>query len=379
MGRDRRFQAILPIRGKILNVEKARLEKILGNEEVGTMVSAFGCGIGKDNFVLSKLRYHKIIIMTDADVDGSHIRTLLLTFFYRHMPALIENNFVYIAQPPLYRVKRKKELKYIHSEREMDEHLLSLGMSDILLRPAKEKESFDKAQMEKLLQTILEEEIFISSIERKGIPFREFVRAKNTEGKFPQFLVAVGDKQRFVYSEEELLEIKKEDEIYQKNQFDETLASIPEEERTEEMKVFRPKSLPFVEIYDMDHLQKLEQSLAEFHLKLEQYLIVNGDLFEVLEEGDHVTPVFTLKELIELLRNNGRKGIEIQRYKGLGEMNADQLWETTMDPEKRTLIKVTIPDAIAADHMFSMLMGEEVAPRRAFIEAHALSVKNLDI
>jgi DNA gyrase subunit B len=379
LGRDRRFQAILPIRGKILNVEKARLQKVLQNEEVGTMVSAFGCGIGKDTFDIEKLRYHRIIIMTDADVDGSHIRTLLLTFFYRHMPALIENHFVYVAQPPLYRVTRKKTARYIHSEREMDEYLLSLGMSDIEVRISGHHEPLEKKRVKELLYTILEVEQLITSIERKGVPFKEFLRGQNEEGIFPHYLVRLGGQSQFVYSEDEFAELKKKNEEMQREKHEEALASIPEEEQTEELKAFHPKPLMFIELYEKGQLLKLKERLALFNFSLAQYIIADGKILDVIDEEGGETPIYALKELVEFLRINGRKGIEIQRYKGLGEMNADQLWETTMDPEKRTLIQVTIPDAVAADHMFTMLMGDEVAPRRAFIETHALSVKNLDI
>lgn len=379
LGRDRRFQAILPIRGKILNVEKARLQKILANTEVETIVAALGCGIGKDNFNMEKLRYHKIIIMTDADVDGSHIRTLLLTFFYRHMPQLVENEFVYIAQPPLFRVKRKKDVEYIHSEREMDEHLLRLGMTDVLLRPSGKQNSLEKERFEALIEIIIEVEQMIHSIERKGVPFKEYLQAKKKENRFPKYLVVVGDEQRYVYSDEVLTQIREEDKEIQRKQHEETIASIPPEELTEEMKEFHPKALQVMDICDVKRLQELEDKFAAFGLTVEKYLIADGDLYEILEEGDKITPVYTLKEIVDHLRENGRKGIEIQRYKGLGEMNADQLWETTMDPAKRTLIRVTIPDLIAADHMFSMLMGEDVEPRRIFIEQHALSVKNLDV
>lgn len=379
LGRDRRFQAILPIRGKILNVEKARLQKVLQNQEVGTMVSAFGCGIGKDNFNIEKLRYHKIIIMTDADVDGSHIRTLLLTFFYRHMPQLIDNNYVYIAQPPLYRVSRKKVSRYIHSEREMDEYLLNLGISDITLRLASHKEPLEKDQVKALLYAILEVEQLIASIERKGIPFREFLQGQNENGHLPRFHVIMKGEHLFVYSSEEFAELKKQNEENQRAQHEETLASIPEEEQTEEMKEFTPRALSFVELYEEGKLKGLKEKLSDYSFALDQYVKAEGKLLDIIEEGEEETPVYTLKELIEFLRKNGRKGIEIQRYKGLGEMNADQLWETTMDPTVRTLIQVTMPDAVAADHMFTMLMGDEVAPRRAFIESHALSVKNLDI
>jgi DNA gyrase subunit B len=379
MGRDRRFQAILPIRGKILNVEKARLQKVLQNEEVGTMISAFGCGIGKDNFNLEKLRYHRIIIMTDADVDGSHIRTLLLTFFYRHMPALIENNFVYIAQPPLYRVSRKKTSRYIHSEREMDEYLLSLGMSDVTLRLAAQSHPIEKDEVKGLLYTILEVEQLITSIEKKGIPFREFLAQRSQEGKLPRYHVILNSNPLFVHSEEDLIRVKKENETLQRQQYEQTLASIPEEEISEEMKTFHPRPLSFVELYEDKHFSQILKKLASYSFSLDQYLVAEGKLLDMIDEEGNETATYTLKEVIEYLRKNGRKGIEIQRYKGLGEMNADQLWETTMDPEIRTLIQVTIPDAVAADHMFTMLMGDEVAPRRAFIETHALSVKNLDI
>jgi len=379
MGRDRRFQAILPIRGKILNVEKARLQKILQNTEVCAMVAALGCGIGADNFTLEKLRYHKIIIMTDADVDGSHIRTLLLTFFYRHMPALVESNFIYIARPPLFKVTRKKVSQYIHSEREMDEYLMKLGLSDLLIRSSGADESFDKETTEKLMETILEVETFISSIERKGVPFREFIAARDLDGKMPLYQVAIGNKQQFLFSEEELVDAKKENEEFQRSTHEETLASIPPEELTEEMKMLVIKPLGFVELYDFNRLQTLQTKLSQYHLQLDQYLIASGDLFDLVEEGNKSTTYQTLREIIDAVRINGRKGVEVQRYKGLGEMNADQLWDTTMDPTTRTLVRVTLPDAIAADHMFSMLMGEEVEPRRRFIEHYALSVKNLDI
>ena len=379
LGRDRRFQAILPIRGKILNVEKARLQKVLQNQEVGTMVSAFGCGIGKDNFNIEKLRYHRIIIMTDADVDGSHIRTLLLTFFYRHMPTLIENNYVYIAQPPLYRVSRKKNSRYIHSEREMDEYLLNLGISDITLKLASHNQPLEKDEVKNLLYAILEVEQLIASTERKGIPFREFLTAQNDEGHFPRYHVTLKGEQIFVYSNNEFAELKERNEENQRKEHEEILASIPEEEQTEEMKIFVPKSFSFMELYEEGKLKALKEKLSNYSFALNQYVKAEGRLLDIIEENGVETPIYTLKGLIEFLRVNGRKGIEIQRYKGLGEMNADQLWDTTMNPAERTLVQVTLPDAVTADHMFTMLMGDEVAPRRAFIESHALSVKNLDI
>ena len=378
-GRDRRFQAILPIRGKILNVEKSRLEKVLKNEEVGTMISAFGCGIGKDNFDLSKLRYHKIIIMTDADVDGSHIRTLLLTFFYRHMSALVENGYIYIAQPPLYRVSRKKTKRYIHTEEEMDQYLMSQSLAESHLRLASHSQPLEKKEVQKLLKSIMDVEKLMLSIERKGIPFREFLAARNEEGALPHYLVDLGAEKKFVYSTEEFAEIKKQNEEIQRAEFEQTLASIPEAERTEEMMTFHPKPLGAMELFVEEELNQLKDDLALFGFGIDQYMVANGKMLDILDEEQAETEIYTLQECIDHLRELGRKGIEIQRYKGLGEMNADQLWETTMDPEKRTLVRVELPDAIAADHMFTMLMGDEVPPRRAFIESHALSVKNLDI
>lgn len=378
-GRNRRFQAILPIRGKILNVEKARLEKVLQNEEVGTMIAALGCGIGIDGFKLEKLRYHKIIIMADADVDGSHIRTLLLTFFYRHMPALVDNSFIYIAQPPLFRVTRKKTMRYIHSEREMDDYLLELGCSDVHVRLANQTENLSPESLKELLDLILEVESFIGRIERKGIPFKEFLAAKDSEGRYPRYQVALEGKNQFVYSADEFIHLRKRHEEAQRASHEETLAAIPAEEVTDEMRVFRAKQLPFTELFEEAQLKTLLEQLGRFHLQLTNYLVANGPLLDIIDDHGNATPYVTLKDVIDFLRENGRKGIEIQRYKGLAEMNPDQLWETTMDPDRRVLVQVTLPDIVAADHMFTMLMGEEVAPRRAFIEQHSLAVKNLDI
>jgi DNA gyrase subunit B len=380
MGRDRRFQAILPIRGKILNVEKARLQRVFQNQEVGTIIAALGCGIGADMLNLDKLRYHRIIIMTDADVDGSHIRTLLLTFFYRHMPALIENNYIYIAQPPLYKVTRKKQSRYITSEREMDHYLLELGRQDVKIELTAWERVLTESETDQLVQLILDIETFILSLERKAIPFREFIDAKKEE-KYPRYVITAlkSEGMKLVYSEDEFLEIAKHYDQEQRKTQEATLKDLSEEEIQEAMRAFRPKSLPYFELYKEEPFQQLLQRLETWSLFLERYLVSNGKLFTVREDEETAHDFFTLKELIDYLRLHGRKGVEIQRYKGLGEMNADQLWETTMNPEKRTLLQVTLPDAVAADHMFTMLMGEDVPPRRAFIENHALSVKNLDI
>jgi len=378
-GRDRRFQAILPIRGKILNVEKARLEKVLQNTEVGSMISALGCGIGIDGFQLEKLRYHKIIIMTDADVDGSHIRTLLLTFFYRHMPALVENNFIYIAQPPLYRVSRKKASRYIHSEKEMDDHLLELGRSDLSVKLPTREEPLSKEELEDFVSMTLEVEAFVSRIEKKGVSFREFLAARNSNGRLPRFQINLLDGVKFAYSSDEFEEFKKINEEAQRIRHAETLASIPEAEITEEMRKFTAARLHFSELYEDAALERLQNKLVHFNLDFKDFFIAERELLTISEDAGSFHVMTTLRDALEFIRENGRKGIEIQRYKGLGEMNADQLWETTMDPAKRTLVKVTLPDDVAADLIFTKLMGEEVAPRRAFIEQHALSVKNLDV
>lgn len=380
LGRNRRFQAILPIRGKILNVEKARLDKVLENQEVGSMIAALGCGIGTDGFKLEKLRYHKIIIMADADVDGSHIRTLLLTFFYRHMPALIENCFIYIAQPPLFRVARKKVSRYIHSEREMDDYLLELGCSDIRMQLAKESAPLTPDQLRAFLHSVLEIEAFIGKIERKGVPFREFLAARHPGGQYPLFHVTLEDSSHFVYSKESLLTYKKEYEEAQRLQHEKILASIPEAEIRPEMRIFYPKQMLFVELIDPDTFPSFIDQLTKQGLSLEHYLLANGTLAQIIEDSGKTAEFHTLHECMEFFRENGRKGIDIQRYKGLAEMNPDQLWDTTMDPEHRTLVQVTTLDVVAADEAFTMLMGEKVPPRRAFIEQHALAVqKYLDI
>ncbi len=378
--RDRAYQAILPIRGKILNVEKARLEKALQNEQVGNIIAALGCGVGVDNFNPEKLRYHRIIIMTDADVDGSHIRTLLLTFFFRHMPRLIENNYIYIAQPPLYKVTRKKISRYIHSEKEMDAYLLELGMSDLVLKLTKEGRTLDVQEVKDLLEAVLQVEELIATLEKKGIPFREFLSAKNKDGVFPKYRVKVKNEARFVFSPSEFENISRLHTEDQEEIHARTLESIPEEEITDEMRVFRPEKLTFTEVYEEKELSSILEKLQRFGFLLEHYAVPREAFCEIYSENsERPFAVYALKELVEYIRANGRKGIVLQRYKGLGEMNPGQLWETTMDPEKRTLVKVTIPDAVAADRMFTKLMGDEVLPRKQFIENHALSVKNLDI
>lgn len=276
-------------------------------------------------------------------------------------------------------MSRKKTSRYIHSEREMDDYLLELGMSDLQMKLSQKAEWLSFEEMKQLVSTILDVENFILRIERKGIPFREFLALKNEQGQYPRFQVNLTEGAQFVYSEEEITSLRQADEEHQKRRHEQTLASIPVEEITDEMRIFKTARLHFMELYEEESLQKIEAELQAYELHFNHYMIANGALIEVKEEGDKVSVFYTLKEIIEFIRVNGRKGIEIQRYKGLGEMNADQLWETTMDPAKRTLIQVTLPDLIEAERMFTILMGDEVSPRRKFIEQHALSVKNLDL
>lgn len=377
-GRDRRFQAILPIRGKIINVEKARTDKVLQNEEVGKIVAALGCGLGREGFRLDKLRYHKVIIMTDADVDGSHIRTLLLTFFYRHIPALLEEGYIYIAQPPLFKVSRKKESQYIQTEKEMDEYLLKLGMSDV--RVFRREKELSPEELSLTLSTILEIESFIHRIEKKGVPFKEYIARKNNEGYLPRFIATIGEEPQFIYTEEELRSLKSLHEENERKRYEESLSVMSEEEKAQELARFRPTPLSFLEFFDDELMVSLKHKITQLECSLENYFIPTPEVhFTVHFEKDVCQEISTLRDFIDMLRVNGRKGIEIQRYKGLGEMNPDQLWETTMDPTKRTLVRVAFEDAAAAEHMFSMFMGEDVPPRRAFIEKHALAVKNLDV
>lgn len=258
----------------------------------------------------------------------------------------------------------------------MDDYLLELGLSDIKVKV--QGKELEGEELKRLIKLIGDLENFIGRIERKGIAFREFIAAKNSEGRLPRFQITLSSGNEFVYTESDFEVLRKRDEEAQRKLFDEKLASIPAAEVTEEMKVFKPQKLHFMELYEEEGLRALQERLQSYHYRLESYSVADGTLGEFVED-QQPHAFYLLKELIDHVRENGRKGLEIQRYKGLGEMNADQLWETTMDPAKRTLIKVTLPDAIAADHMFTMLMGEDVPPRRAFIEQHALSVKDLDV
>ena len=365
-GRDRRFQAILPLKGKILNVEKARLDKALSNEEIRTIITAIGCGIGEE-FDISKIRYHKIILMCDADVDGSHIRTLLLTLFYRQMPALIENGHIYIAQPPLYKIKRGKREEYIQTEDEYNNLLLELGTEGITLVRAKDRHQFTDKQLKSVLDSLIELEGYGNAIERSGASLSKYItlRHKKTK-KLPLYMIKVEQESHFLYNDDEL----------SKYVGDEDTA----------------KNKDYIEFYEAREIEKIIDKIDKLGVDMEEYDTPEESQKEKNgPKKESARPIYTikmeketkgfrsLKEVLRFVKSIGKEGMSIQRYKGLGEMNPVQLWETTMDPEKRTLLKVMLEDAVEADSMFTILMGEAVEPRRDFIEKHAHEVKVLDI
>jgi DNA gyrase subunit B len=353
-GRDRRFQAILPLRGKILNVEKARLDKILSNEEIKAIVSSLGTGIGED-MDLSKLRYHKIILMTDADVDGSHIRTLLLTFFYRYLPKIIEAGHLYIAQPPLYRVKKGKMTVYLKDDRELENFLMEHIKKDVLLRDAEGKEYRGEKLLE-LLKTVKEtEEGYRLLVKKKGEEILEGllkVKLREEDLRDPSLL-------------EEKVQMLKE---CLKNY--EVSTRFNEVESAYEL-VFVDKAMGRRVIVDADLLS----SLTYKHLL--EGIPIKAPVEATFDKKSKI--VDNLHSLFDGVMELVKGSFEIQRYKGLGEMNPEQLWETTMNPATRRLLKVSIEDAIEADRIFNILMGEEVEPRREFIIAYAREVKNLDV
>ena len=348
--RDRSFQAILPIKGKILNVEKARLDKVLSNEEIRTIISALGTGIGNE-FDVSKLRYHKVIIMADADVDGSHIRTLILTFFYRQMTKLIEEGFIFIAQPPLYKIKRKNWEEYVHTEEEMKEIILKLGTKAVrLVKLGKDEKVFSQKEGENIINALFEIEKLCLTLERKGISFKGYLEAiDEKKKKYPMYKLIVNQKEVFVFDRDQL-------------------AALTEEEKEA------------VEIFESYRLKEIDKEFSKLGVSLKDYLSQGKEKFSLKnQETAGEVRCKSLREVYEKVKEIATKGMHIQRYKGLGEMNPQQLWESTMDPQKRTLVKVILEDAVEADLMFTILMGEHAAPRREFIQAHAHEVKNIDV
>jgi len=375
-GRDRDFQAILPVRGKVINVEKARLDKVLGNEEIRTMITAIGAGIGSDEFDIQKARYHRIVIMTDADVDGAHIRTLLLTFFYRQMPQLVEHGFVYIAQPPLYKITRKKKERYVDSDDELTQILLELGTEDLKLEDLQGVMLFESEDMLDLLNEVSEVDHIADRMRRKGVDFKDYVGHCRDDGCFPQYRVKVEKEDAeptfyYAFSESELRELREKVEA-------ELHVSLEIATDADEPTDKAPYKFSWVELFDAVRLHDLMVGWNTKGLNINHLFAADDAVFNLIDGENHI-PTNSLSELLNKIRDFGRKGMTIQRYKGLGEMNPDQLWETTMDPTNRKMKQVVIEDAVKADNMFTVLMGDEVPPRRAFIEENALNVQNLDV
>ena len=371
-GRDRRFQAILPLKGKILNVEKARFDKMLSNEEIRTVITALGCGIGKEDFDAAKLRYHKIIIMTDADVDGSHIRTLLLTFFYRQMTPLVEGGYLYIAQPPLFKVKRGKVEKYIKGETQLEDFILEAAVEGLILKPKGAKADIKGQALFNMLK---------GAARLQGIIKRFNKRRKEGE-------IAAAFAMEDGFNADTLKNNK-------------AVNNLLEDVKTY-TKTFHPEIMPveFLTEKDSEHDCLIIKGLttrdgAQRETVIDWNLIHSPEFQElrtigkglktfgeppfILKGDDVEIKINTFNGLITHALELGKKGLSMQRYKGLGEMNPEQLWETTMDAEKRTLLQVKVEDAVEADSVFTRLMGDEVEPRREFIEGHALEVAYLDI
>ncbi len=370
-GRDRKFQAILPLRGKILNVEKARFDKMLSNAEIATMISAFGTGIGKEDFTPDKLRYNRIILMTDADVDGSHIRTLLLTFFYRQMPELLEGGHVYIAQPPLYGVKHGKSIRYLKNDREMEDYLMQRATEGVVVMVEKTGRQFSGAPLVKLMRGVHDHTVVYEKLNRR-------LQDKRLLDRLLEFvaddggLFSTGFTLKQLFKDKELLmelgRVVEEIGYEHSLQLDEEhgLYSLVVENKTSGNRV----SINW-EFLSSAEWQRL------FELYKEMVPITKPPL--VVKENGNVVTVSSREELLNYLLALGKKDLSMQRYKGLGEMNPEQLWETTMNPETRTLLKVSIDDAVQTDAIFTILMGDAVEPRRRFIEDNALNVRNLDI
>ncbi len=367
-GRDRKTQAVLPLKGKILNVEKARFDKMLSSAEVGTLITALGCGVGKEEFDPDKLRYHRIIIMTDADVDGSHIRTLLLTFFYRQMPAFIERGHVYIALPPLYKVKKGKTERYVKDDAELDAYLMQLALKSAELRVSADSDPIDPSALENLSRDFL---AMTGTIKRlsKNIPreiLEAVVRLSTVTSDTVQDDAMLG---KWAQSLQDLLNENRRDHSFYETEVVEQDSGFAIVVRA---KLYGSAS---EDILGPEFFVSAEyRSLSETGDRLNN-LLRDG---ATVRRGEHFRAVATFQEALEWLMADARKGLSIQRYKGLGEMNPGQLWETTLNPEVRRMLQVRIEDVVSADELFSTLMGDEVEPRREFIESNALQVLNLD-
>jgi DNA gyrase subunit B len=386
-GRDRRFQAILPIRGKLLNVEKARLDKVLNNQEILTLITALGTGIGVEGdggFNLGKARYHKVILMTDADVDGSHIRTLLLTFFFRQMRGLIDTGYIYIAQPPLYKIKRKKREQYVDNDPELNRILLELGCEEVTLRRLRDKHDFPPQKVDKIVEALARLEGLGAGVTRYGCALHLYLDQHQPETyALPKYVARVrtGNQEEFRFLTDDDSRVR----FYNEFQLQEEIftANGVVREATVGGQTMQQR-INVYEIYESTEMSKSLKEISKVGLDIKKFTPtdeVRYQLIENLGQKSEVVPTLlhSILELVPKIREFGRRGLTIQRYKGLGEMNAKQLFETTMDPDKRCLLKVDIKDAAEADNIFTMLMGEDVPNRRAFIEDNALNTSYLDV
>ncbi|MFU8797390.1 MAG: DNA topoisomerase (ATP-hydrolyzing) subunit B [Gammaproteobacteria bacterium] len=353
-GRDRRYQAILPLKGKILNVEKARFDKMISSVEVGTLITALGCGIGREEYNPDKLRYHRIIIMTDADIDGSHIRTLLLTFFYRQMPELVQRGYIYIAQPPLYKVKRNKQEQYVKDDEALEAYLVQMALEGAMLQTQSDVPPLQGIGLEKLVMDYRHVMAIINRLSRRypAAVLEALIHISALATDTPTWVAAL---------EKHLAPLNK-------NGLEYTI------------------EFPTIRVASHGHITEYTLGQDFFHSTDYQSIIsLNKSLdglvtdHAVVRRDERQHPVKTFKQAYDWLIEEAKRGQVIQRYKGLGEMNPDQLWETTMDPATRRMLQVTIEDAIAADQIFTTLMGDHVEPRRLFIEENALKVANLDV
>jgi len=400
-GRDRMTQAILPIRGKLINVEKAREDQFLKNTEIQAMITAIGTGIGKaredgngkdeGRFDMSKLRYGKIIIMTDADVDGSHIRTLLLTFFFRQMNELVRAGKIYIAQPPLYQIKRKKREEYVDDDVQLNKILISLGAEDVKLKNLADNKEITAAQLKDILESLEKLAKLSEVVRRHGGDFEAYLEERNAKsGKLPTYLVKVreGNDETVHYFHDEKAVRKFHESNLDLNLFDtqmeQELLPLGDTQATAAKTNGVRRRAKLVELHESAAIQKIIAELARKGLKVDHYAASDRPIFELIEgEGEKAIthPLFSIPEILEKILEIGRRGVQIKRFKGLGEMNAKELFETTMNPEKRKLLKVDLNDdnAVDADKMFTILMGDVVEPRRQFIEDNALNVRNLDV
>ena len=370
-GRDRKNQAILPLKGKILNVEKARFDKMLSSDEIKVLITALGTSIGPEEFDIAKLRYHKIVIMTDADVDGAHIRTLLLTFFYRQMPQIIERGYLYIAQPPLFKVKRGKTERYIKDDSWMEDFLLDLATEDVELFSAEQNDYLTGGRLTAVLKKLVQFEKTLDKFRKKRLDIM-VLRA---------LLLDKALNKAYLKDEQKLKAVATSVEEYLKKYHSKTLTEWAIEQ-DEEHQALR---LRFDSKYDAAHSSIIlddnfvtTPEFRELQSLSPAILGLGGPQYKVREKGEEKSFNDTGK-LVHYVLELGKKGLAIQRYKGLGEMNPEQLWQTTMDPEKRTFLQVTIEDSVKADEIFTILMGDAVEPRRTFIQRHALEVRNLDI